>query len=96
LFAWGSNGSGQLGDGYGYGYDRSSPVQIGSSSWTAVTAGIAHSAAIRTDGKLFTWGNNYYGALGDGTTTYRSSPVQLGTSSWGSISSRGLHVLGIK
>jgi hypothetical protein len=40
--------------------------------------------AIKTDGTLWTWGYNFYGNLGDGTTTYRSSPVQIsgGGTNW--------------
>ena len=34
---------------------------------------------------LFTWGQNYYGELGLGNTTYYSSPKQVGTLSWSSI-----------
>ena len=47
LFAWGANTYGQLGDGTTT--DRSSPVQIGTSSWTAIAAGNGHSLAIRTN-----------------------------------------------
>ena len=32
-----------------------------------------------TEGGLYMWGSNAYGALGDGTTTGRSSPVQVGS-----------------
>ncbi|WP_416378875.1 hypothetical protein, partial [Bifidobacterium sp. B3998] len=31
--------------------------------------GSDHSAAIGSDDNLYTWGRNYYGQLGDGTTT---------------------------
>src|SRR5690606_25568531 len=31
-------------------------------------------------GSIFTWGNNEYGQLGDGTTTDRSSPVAVSMS----------------
>jgi alpha-tubulin suppressor-like RCC1 family protein len=34
---------------------------------------------------LFTWGQNDFGQLGLGNTTYRSSPNQVGTLSWDSI-----------
>lgn len=82
LFAWGScSGSGDLGLGFATG-QRSSPVQIGTSSWIAISSGQDHTAAIRSDGALFTWGDNTYGELGQGHQVNFSSPVQVGTSSW--------------
>jgi alpha-tubulin suppressor-like RCC1 family protein len=47
-----------------------------------VSAGHQHNAAIRIDGRLFTWGRNSSGQLGNGNTTNASSPVGIGTSSW--------------
>ena len=82
LFTWGNNGFGQIGDRNSFNINYSSPVQIGSSSWTVVAAGMNHSLAIRSDGILFTWGLNLNGQLGDGTLFNRSSPVQIGTQSW--------------
>jgi len=39
---------------------------------------IAHSSfALRADGKVWAWGRNNSGQLGDGTTTTRSVPVQV-------------------
>jgi alpha-tubulin suppressor-like RCC1 family protein len=86
LFAWGYNGQGGLG--IGNTTNRSSPVQIGTSSWTSVGFSRFFGAAIRKDGALFTWGfgDVAYGGLGDGTTTARSSPVQVGSSSWTALS----------
>ena len=34
--------------------------------------------ALRADGTVWAWGNNYYGQLGDGTTATRSKAVQVG------------------
>ena len=34
-------------------------------------------ALIDEEGKVYTWGYNEYGELGDGTTTQRLSPVQI-------------------
>jgi alpha-tubulin suppressor-like RCC1 family protein len=63
LFTWGGNSHGQLGDGTRV--NKSSPVQIGTSTWTAVSLASKHTLAIRSDGSLFTWGRNNYGQLGD-------------------------------
>jgi alpha-tubulin suppressor-like RCC1 family protein len=40
-----------------------------------LTAGYAHTCAIRTDGAALCWGVNQDGQLGDGTTTSRDTPV---------------------
>ncbi len=54
------------------------PIQIGTATiWSSVSAGYAHMVAIKTDGTLWTWGYNYNGQLGDGTTTDKTSPVQI-------------------
>ena len=83
LWSWGSNTNGNLGDGTTIG--KSSPVQIGSSSWNMVSAGNSHTAAITTSGALYVWGLNTFGQLGDGTTINQSSPVQIGSSSWTTV-----------
>ncbi|NDG29198.1 hypothetical protein EB118_03745 [bacterium] len=100
LFAWGSNGNGQLGDGTVI--SRSSPVQIGSSSWIAIATGNDkvssgnHCVAIRSGGTLFTWGANAYSQLGDGTAITKSSPVQIGSSSWIAVAAGGRNAAAIR
>jgi uncharacterized repeat protein (TIGR02543 family) len=42
-----------------------------------VAAGSGHSVALTSNGKVYTWGNNGNGQLGDGTTTNRNTPVQV-------------------
>lgn len=101
LYAWGLGTTGQIGgfqqvinrsspNQIGNNYinvSPSSPVQIAAGSWSKVAAGNSVSAAIRSDGLLFTWGSNTStGALGTGNTIARSSPVQIGNSSWTQIS----------
>jgi alpha-tubulin suppressor-like RCC1 family protein len=43
----------------------------------AVSAGAAHTCAIRDSNHLVCWGNNSNGQIGDGTTTSRPSPVPI-------------------
>ena len=38
---------------------------------------LMHTIAVTRSGGAFAWGENYYGMLGDGTTTYRGRPVQV-------------------
>jgi alpha-tubulin suppressor-like RCC1 family protein len=47
-------------------------------------------------GKLFMWGDNFAGALGQGNTIYRSSPVQVGAlTTWAKFKT-GNHTLAVK
>ncbi len=76
ISAWGSNASGQLGDG-STAQTRLSPVRVnGLSGVRLIAAGSSHSLAVKNDGTVWSWGNNVYGAVGDGTTTNRTTPVQ--------------------
>lgn len=50
-----------------------------SSSFPVVSAGSAHSLAVRSDGSVWAWGYNGHGQLGDGTRTDISKPLQLKT-----------------
>ncbi|MBI0145655.1 MULTISPECIES: InlB B-repeat-containing protein [Bifidobacterium] len=45
--------------------------------FSQLSMGGLHSAAISSDGNLYTWGDNGAGELGDGTNTNRSRPVQV-------------------
>lgn len=96
LFACGLNQFGTLGDGTTT--NRATLTQIGSSTWRKVSRGPmrTHTLAIRDDGKLFAWGRNHFGQLGDGTTTDRYSPVQIGTSSWLDVAAGASHSLAIR
>ncbi len=79
---WGSNYSGQLGNGTTV--DSSLPVNVSGlpSDVTAVAAGLAHTCALTAGNGVWCWGWNEYGQLGDGTTTTprysgRSLPVRV-------------------
>jgi len=81
LWSWGSGSNGTLG--HGNTTDLSTPTQIGSlTNWAQVDSSknnASQSLAVKSDGTLWTWGSNAYGALGLGDTTNRSSPVQVGS-----------------
>ena len=74
LWSWGKNSEGQLGAGF-TGNTVSNPTMIGSGTdWSKITTGRDHSAAIKTDGTLWTWGCNAFGVLGDGSYYNTSMP----------------------
>ena len=45
--------------------------------FTKIAAGYHHSLALKDDGTVWAWGYNYYGQVGDGTTTEKRTPVQV-------------------
>jgi len=108
LWAWGENGSGQLGydttsdlDPYADTYSKI-PQQVGTDNhWAAVAARMYHSAAVKSDGTLWTWGQNNYGQLGDGTLTFRFAPVQVtgcadGDTNWVAVACGAYHTIALK
>lgn len=81
LYSWGNNPVGSLGTGDTL--NRSSPTQIGASSWVMVSAGVSNSIGLGANRLLYTWGTAGAGSLGNGTTLGdRSSPIAIGSSSW--------------
>ena len=87
LWMWGRNFQGVLGqNSSGNGSNatsRSSPVQVGTGTdWEKVDlAGGANCFAIKTNGTLWSWGDEAYGYLGLNSpeNSDRSSPTQIGT-----------------
>jgi alpha-tubulin suppressor-like RCC1 family protein len=99
LWGWGDNGNGQLGTN-SMATSYSSPVQTvaAGTNWKLVSTGDAFTIAIKTDGTLWTWGNNGQGQLGDNTSNQQSSPVQTVTSgtNWNTCAGGGSHAGAIK
>ncbi len=82
VWAFGENSAGQIGDGI-YG-SRLTPSQVsGLTGITAITGNEeGHSMALKSDGTVWTWGSNFNGQLGIGTSgagTNRTTPVQVST-----------------
>ena len=74
---WGSNSSGQLGNGTDSTRTTLSPVVGLSSGIAEIAAGGYVSCAVTNGGGAKCWGYNYYGTLGDGTTIMRPAPVDV-------------------
>ena len=91
LWTWGWNQYGQLGHNTVY-VNRSSPTQVGAgTTWSQISNGYGMSAAIKTDGTLWTWGNGICGGLGLNNQVLRSSPVQVGVLTTWSLVSTSLY-----
>jgi len=98
LWAWGDNYAGKLGDNTGT--SRSSPVQTITlaTNWSQVSCGYQHTAAVKTDGTLWTWGRNNFGQLGNNSIVNRASPVQTvtGGTTWRQVACGYGHTAAIK
>lgn len=82
VYTWGANGSGQLGNNSSTG--NTTPVTVstagvlGTQTVTAVAGGGSYNLAL-ANGKVYAWGNNFYGSLGNGTNTNSTVPVAVST-----------------
>jgi len=80
-YCWGSNPSGNLGDGSTS--DSSVPVAVDTGGalagrrLTQITAAGFHTCALDSAGVAYCWGGNIFGELGDGSTTDSASPVAV-------------------
>lgn len=74
---WGSNGHGETG--FGSGGFHTTPVNVSgmSSGVTDIVSGETHICALLTSGKVYCWGYNVRGELGDGSNTTRLTPVEV-------------------
>lgn len=77
----------------------SSPVmsdQSGSTvTWLQISHGDRFTCAIDSTSKLWCWGLNTWGQLGNGNTTTQSVAVQIGTGNWNKVSCGTNHVLAL-
>jgi len=82
LWAWGSNSSGQLGNGTSSNVSVATPVQVQgiSGEIKTITAGMNTSFAIAGESNtLYMWGSNQYAQVGDATFASGGSPSYITT-----------------
>jgi alpha-tubulin suppressor-like RCC1 family protein len=76
VWAWGNNYAGQLGNGNTT--DSDTPVQViglpVGDPVQHISGGIYHSLAVTQSGKVYAWGGNLNGQLGNGTTSAAGQP----------------------
>ena len=102
LWTWGNGRQGRLGNAVTTG-SISTPVTTfaGGTNWKQVSATVAsgrYTAAIKTDGTLWTWGYGYGGRLGNNSGTNVSTPVTTfaGGTNWKQVSGGDAHCAAIK
>jgi alpha-tubulin suppressor-like RCC1 family protein len=78
-WCWGSNAVGQLGAGLAPGTIRTTPVAVaGGLFFAQLSAGAAHSCAKTGAGAGYCWGDNFYAALGNGSSGPSTSTTAPG------------------
>ncbi len=77
VLCWGANNFGQLGDGTTTG--RTTPVAVRGlpGNVKAIAAGSNYTCALTGTGGVACWGANFFGQLGNGTTTNSVTPVAV-------------------
>lgn len=81
LWSWGYNTNGELGLGF-TGIYLSTPTQIGNdTNWIEIAVGYSHILGKKSDSTIWSWGQNNWGQLGDGTFLNKNIPTQIGVNS---------------
>jgi alpha-tubulin suppressor-like RCC1 family protein len=75
VYAWGSNGAGQLGPGISVG--RHTAAVAFARENRSIAAGATHCSAVTTDGRVLAWGGNHHGQLGRCECAYAARPVHV-------------------
>jgi hypothetical protein len=109
IWTWGCPDQGQLGLGQntdGNNVSAVIPTPVGTTSdWSLITAGGYHTAAIKTNGSLWVWGENDSGQLGLGYTSGDylgrpgvGTPTQESTSAsdWSAVACGEQHTIALK
>ncbi len=90
IYCKGKNQDGQLGVGDNIDRTKFTPIDVTNipnidRKFNAVALGLYSACAVSESGKVYCWGWNYFGQLGDGTNIDKNKPVAVYTSSLGNI-----------
>lgn len=93
LYCWGFDGGYALGDGGGR-RNRNVPVEVAghTADWAQVSAGYDHTCAVKLDHRLFCWGTDTLGLLGNGPGQQdAAAPVEVvgHTTDWAQVTAGG-------
>ena len=82
VFVWGSNSNGQIADGGTW--DVATPYDLTprfnleeGEKIVQLAIGFSHMIALTSGARVFTWGNNFSGQLGDGTNSSKNVPIDI-------------------
>jgi alpha-tubulin suppressor-like RCC1 family protein len=76
-WGWGYNLVGMIGDNSTT--QRNTPVSVlgAVKTFCRISVGFLHSVALDKNGRAWGWGSNYFGRVGDNSTTQRNTPVSV-------------------
>ena len=76
-WCWGTNALGTIGDGSSSDFQVTPAAVSGGHAFTDIAVGGEHTCGLTAAGDAWCWGYNFFGELGDGTTTDSNVPVQV-------------------
>lgn len=96
LYCWGYGEGNALGTGAPLSFNAPAEVAGGDTDWAQVSAGEDQTCAVKTDHRLFCWGRDTHGQLGNGPGQQdAASPVEVAGGDWAQVSA-GLATCAVK
>ncbi len=91
-YCWGDNQFGQLGDPASHGFTRNAPVRVsGAAALKSVDPGGSHTCGVTASSRVFCWGDNSLGQIGQGTQNSFHGPVLVGNRLFKKVSAGSAH-----
>ena len=76
-YAWGDGSLGMIGNGSSANTETPTLITAFNAPVKTISANATHALAVTTDGGVWSWGLNFDGQLGDGTTSTRNTPARI-------------------